>query len=173
MLLQADRVSGRKASQFDLRLGSEFLVLFYHLLQPFVTDYVHRRLTTLSVHEAGELFQRLNVPVLTELHGCLVKSTVLLQLLQDLTVSLPSKAQVQSSWLNTYNPNQWHSGHPPGILRAQRGWVGDNVFKSRIDEYSPLDGVSLAENTSTWNTKRHWTMPFEVYNRKSEIGLIK
>ena len=49
------RVAGRKASQVDLRFGSEFLVLNHDLAQEFGTRAVHRILTVLSVHQA-ELF---------------------------------------------------------------------------------------------------------------------
>ena len=53
------RVAGRKASQVDLRFGSEFLVLIHDLAQGFGMEAVHRRLAALSVHQAGELFQLL------------------------------------------------------------------------------------------------------------------
>ena len=71
------RVAGRKASQVDLRFGSEFLVLTHDLALGFTTEAVHRRLAVLSVHQAGELFQqllqdvRLEIPFLTDLHETL------------------------------------------------------------------------------------------------------
>ena len=49
------RLAGRKASQVDLRFGSEFLVLTHDVAQEFGTEAVHRRLAILSVHQAGEL----------------------------------------------------------------------------------------------------------------------
>jgi len=39
----------------NLRHGSEFLVLTHHLVQKFGTDYVHRRISIQSVHQAGDL----------------------------------------------------------------------------------------------------------------------
>ena len=61
------RVAGRKASQVDLRFGSEFLVLTHDLAQGFGTEAVHRSLAVLFLHQAGELFQllqhlRLEIP---------------------------------------------------------------------------------------------------------------
>jgi len=66
------RLAGRKASQGDLRFGSEFLVLTHDLAKEFGIEAVHRRLSVLSVHQAGELIQllqdvRLEIPFLTEL----------------------------------------------------------------------------------------------------------
>ena len=80
------RVAGRKASQVDLRFGSEFLVLIHDLAQGFGTETVQRRLALLSVHQAGELIQllqdvRLAIPFLTDLHET-IKPGVLLQLFQ-------------------------------------------------------------------------------------------
>ena len=80
-------VAGRKASQVDLRFGSEFLVLIHDLAQGFGTEAVHRRLAVLSVHQAGELIQllqdvRLEIPFLTELQKQFMKPGVLLQLFQ-------------------------------------------------------------------------------------------
>ena len=82
-----NRMAGRKASQVDLRFGSEFLVLNHDLAQEFGTETVHRRLAVLSVHQAAELFQllqhvKLEVPFLTELHERFMKPVVLLQLFQ-------------------------------------------------------------------------------------------
>ena len=48
------------AIQFDLRLGSEFLVLIHHLAQAFGTVDVHRIVAILSVYQAGDLFQMLH-----------------------------------------------------------------------------------------------------------------
>jgi hypothetical protein len=55
MWLQS-RLAWRKASQVYLRLGGQFLVLPHHLAEKFDTDGIHRRLTILSIHQAGELF---------------------------------------------------------------------------------------------------------------------
>ena len=71
-VLVQSRLAGRKASQVDLRFGSELLVLTYDLAKEFGTEAVHRRLSVLSVYQAGELFQllqdvRLKIPFITEL----------------------------------------------------------------------------------------------------------
>ena len=92
-------VAARKGRQVDLRFGSEFLVLTHDLAQEFGTKAFHRRLTVLSVHLAGELFQlfqdvRLEVPFLTELHEHFMKPGVLLQLFQGPTFPSPSLCHI-------------------------------------------------------------------------------
>ena len=78
------RLAGRKASQVDLRFESEFLVLTHDLAQEYGTEGVHRRLSVLSIHQAGELFQllqdvRLDIPFITELQNFFMTSGFLLQ----------------------------------------------------------------------------------------------
>ena len=80
MQLQS-RVAGRKASQVDFRVGSEFRLFTHRLAQEFGPDDIHRRFAILSVHQSGKLFQllqhvRLEDSVLTELQKCFVKHGV-------------------------------------------------------------------------------------------------
>jgi len=87
------RVAGRKASQIDLRLGSEYLVLTHHLAQEFGTGDVHRSFAILSLRQAGKLFQlfldvRFEVPFLTKFHERVMKPWILLQLFQGTHHSL-------------------------------------------------------------------------------------
>ena len=101
------RLAGWKASQVDLRFGWEFLVLNHDLAQELGTEAIHRRLSVLSVHQAGELFQllqnvTLEIPFITEL-----------QKHYDTWVSSPACSGahlpfplVQSSPLNTYIPRR-------------------------------------------------------------------
>ena len=103
---KAEWQGGRRARS-TLRLGSEFLVLAHHLsAQQLGTDNVYRRLSTLSVHQACELFQlrqhlRLDIPVIANLPEGSVKPWVLLYLYQGPHLPLPLNALVQSSPLNT------------------------------------------------------------------------
>ena len=80
-------VAGRKTSQVDLRFGCQCLVLTHHFAQEFGTDGVYRRLVIMSVHQAGELFQLLEVH--KELDEYFVKPGVLLHLFRGTHIALP------------------------------------------------------------------------------------
>ena len=108
------RVVGRKASQVDLRLGSECLVLTHHLVQEFGTGEVHRSFAILSLHQAGELSQlllhaRFEVPFLTKFHERVMKPWIFLQLFQG-----PTFEQSRQSALPSERHNPRRSAIPQG-----------------------------------------------------------